>query len=1350
MARKTTGKAKTVKKTERKRRSWYMYGGKPSDMNTLLPKANFGQTIGSVGDTNLLKTADMIMPGLGTGLDLLADTAGFFGDKKEYKENKEDATEAGRFIKAVEGGPNKGNIDFSASISGAQGQQEKFRNMKKPNAWKDLVVPSVVSVASSAAGGGLGEGVSDKLAGMNIGDSNMQDILSSLTGTPAPTKSAMGGAPQSDIYEAEGNEVIQHEPGAPPGTTGTMEPIGNNPMLSELKGKSHGSGGELVDATGQQVVYSTKLKSKTWGLSFADAAKKIGLKIESFEKAASSGDHITKQTARSMIQSWTVKLQELQAEQDAARKDKFTKLLQDGASFEELSQNFPDLTQQFMQSQQNQPSQETMAPTEQEFLYGGAPKKYAYGKPKYAYGSPENPNDPPFYETERTDEEVTANQNTFLQYKGNNIYGEDQGIKDYINSIGMEQFANQWMSNMDPELLEFAGIQSFDDLFTDNGSKLKLLQQMYNEKNAGQPGFTPIPVDKGAGKFGEHSMSMAGWKDLKDAASNPDNPININDIDLGEIEDPLADDDGIMEDEEIIDPIILNPGDDPIDLGDIEDPLEDDDGIMEDEEEIEIYRDPNLGPERGPRDDMAPTVTGDPIKDKAYQIQPDPEFEFEELDIDDDEEEEEEIVYDLDGNIIYDPAKDSPNIKQEPVTLPKIEPGQLTLSEYPGVKLPPNNQKNKKEDPPPYMGDAPYNDIVADNAGVPLEPGPRKDEEILKLDSIPFEGFPDVEQELIKPKPNENNPFNTGSGDGWKSKNRWWERDPNKKKKKDEEIIQRNIKKEEDIIKDPKKNKEDKAKSFNNQKYFNNLAKYMSPLYNMMKSKEGAEIETAKVNPYEKQILKDMDQRVDIQPWLNQNMMNMKGGMDFSKDFASGNPMQMFSMYNRLNQGKMMQDSAAWKYKHDSEGKLKTARANMMYNIGERDRGEDIRVSGVNSQNRAAVDKYVSTAIEQLSAIGQLDEYTANLMENDKLRASFINAMAPDLEKYMKQNPDKSVDESVVDVTKGLTAEEIQAMINKSVGEIPITINITESNNEVSNNNNEVNDNEAPVNNNDISASDVLSGNEEYVNPLDAATNNVNTINVADDASFNDAYSAEINGDLFIPVEGESNKYTYDNKTYVKIKQGNSELFIEEAEAIEKGLMTESEFGDGEDTDDIITNPDVDVDMNDVIVDGGDGGDGNNVEYTPVITTEQMTSLEPMSIQSTGAGTANILENGQPIEMEMEGGTQRVTGITAEGDKIIINGEQDFGPMSVAGTKPFGEFVASDENPSGFKWVPNRAQWKSFEENANDEQKAMFANFIAAVEGDPRYAKALRDQISGGSGTLTGAQLNDLIKNKPE
>ena len=1124
-----------------------------------------------------------------------------------------------------------------------------------------------------------------------------------------------------------------------------MEPIGNNPMISELKGKSHGAGGELVDASGQQVVYSTKLKSKTWGLSFADAAKKIALKIESFEKAASDGDHITKQTAQSMIKSWTVKLQELQAEQQNARKDKFTELLQKGASYEELQQNFPDLTEQFMaaQTQQEPPqgsqqgaqqgptAQEPTNPMEQQFLYGGLTK--------YAYGSPD-PNDPPFYEEQRTDESVPANQASFMSYNGHKIYGADQGIKDYIAEIGMEEFARQWMSNMDPEILGFAGIQEFGDLFENNGDKLKMLQTLYNEKNADQPGFTPIPVDQGIGKFGEHSMSMAGWEELEDAVQDKDSPI---------ITGP-SENDGEIEGD--MDEVTVTP--------DMQEKREGDDFTFEEfdvddieEEEEEIVIGPDGRPIEGTpeerqrwedgetnleKEDVGPVATGDPLQDWGYEIKP--------------ETMDDVTVTGQDGST-----------KLDPVTLDKL-PGtdpDLTLSPYKGMKLPPNRQEEKEEEytPPPYMGDAPYTDIVADEAGVPLQPGPTSEETppppymgdapytdiVADEAGVDLEPGPKKKREFDLGEGNED-PFNTGAGDDpFKSKNRWWEKkkENNEELEKEKENVDKELENTNVTLNNKKSTTEDKKKAFNNQRYFSNLSRYLSPMYNLMKSKEGAEVEKKQTNPYEKQILKDMDQRVDIQPWLNQNMMSLKGGMDFSKDFSGGNPMQMFSMYNRLNQGKMLQDSAAWKYKHDAEGKIKTAGANMKYNLGERDRAENVRVSGVNSQNKAALDKHVSTALEQLSAIGQMDEYTSNLMQNDKLRMGFIDAMAPDLEKYMKDNPDASVQDAVTTVLSSKDMETIQTMIDEKIGNVPINVNITPSN-ENPNVNTGENNNEST--NETIDANQVLSG--DYTNPLDEASNNVQNVGSSVDAgadeTFDNAFSAEANGDLFTPIEGESNKYTYKDQTYVKIKQGDTELFITEEEAITKGLLTEDDFSDGEDTEDIITTEEdlITAENEDVIEES---------DYVPVIDIDQQATLVPLSIQSTGSGTANILENGQPIEMEIEGGTQRVTGITADGDKIIINGEQDLPLLgSVPGTKPFGEFVPSDEYPSGFKFVPNEEQWSSFEQNANPEQQLMFSNFIQAVQGDPRYAKALRDQISGGEGTLTGTQLNDLIKNKAE
>lgn len=1159
-------------KKKKKKTSWYAYGGRPSAMNNLIPKANFGQTIGSVGDTDIAKNLDMVIPGLGTGVDAALDLAGFFGDKKEYKDAKENAGEASAYIQAINSGPNKGNLNFSESISGAEATQNKFMNMEQPNFFKDFVAPTAMSVASSAAGGGLGdmnnilpknlrssESLLNTVAGEGGGANKAASILANRSSTEDGTglmmedvwsagiqgparpdgTYAMGGAPQQqDLYEAEGNEVIQHSPGAPPGTTGQMEPIGNNPMLSELKGKSHASGGEMVDGgAGDQVVFSTKLKSDVWKTSFADAAKKIGKKIEHFENKASEGDHITKQTADAMIKSWIVKLQELQIEQESKRKNKFMELLNDGASLEELETNFPDLTKQFMESQ----GQQTQTPeftnaTEAQFLYGG--------KPKYAYGNPVDPNDPPFYAPERTDESVPGMQNTFLNEGGMQIYSGDQGIMDYINSIGLEEFGNQWMSNMDPELLEMAGVNEFGDIFENGGDKLKLLQEMYNQKNEGTEGFTPIPVDKGPGKFGEYSMSMAGWEDLQKSATNP-GPVNPDGdgtddetIDLGEIEDPLADDDGITEEEEIItnmDDIVLTPDmektDPPLNITELDIEPEE-----EEEEDIEIYN-PNDEGVNLEKEPVGPVATGDPTLDWGYQINPDPN----------------------------DGIGDEIVLTDEGPGPTRLEPRRIDEIpiDYNPELIRPNNQTPPGEggNDIPYF-EPPYNDLVAEGAGLELGPPPRKKETPITLDPIQFEGFPSKEGELIKPPK-----------DKWKAQptndpmfGPFPKNDPkdptNKKKKKEIEEIQNITDENTEILKNSKSTKEQKMQAFGAEKFFGSLSKYMSPFYNFMKSKEGAEIEPKQNNPYEREILQDMDQRVDIQPWLNQNMMAMKGGMDFSKDFAGGNPMQMFSMYNRLNQGKMTQDSAAWKYKHDTEGKLKTARSNMMYNLGESDRRESGRVSTINSQNRAAVDKHLSTAIEQMSAIGQMDEYTANLMKNDKLRESFITAMAPDIDKYLKNNPNTDLPTAVSEVTKTYSEEEIAAMFAQ-IGMENVTINPantntnegpTPTNNNTSNQQNLDFVNEPDTVGADITGSDVLSGN---TNPTpDYATNISATIEDNQGDIFGEnTYNAEINSGAFTIIEGTNEFLGPDDLTYVKVKYGDDILFIEKQDAIQQGLI---------------------------------------------------------------------------------------------------------------------------------------------------------------------------------------------------
>ena len=896
-----------AKKKKDKKNYWMKYGGHTSKM---FPKANFGKTLGTIGDTNIAQNLNYVLPGLGTGVDFLFDYAGFRNKKKENRQKRKMGQDAYQFaMRQQDPDANKDTLNMDTVTSSAEGVSENMY-IQDPSFAQDVLMPNLLQAGQFAMKGGFSkENIGKSLLGKHFqGGGNEVETLAKYG-----RKSYMnqGGMANQDVYEAEGGEVIQHNVDEVPGTTGNLQPVADNPMLSEIQGGSHSSGGELVDGgAGDQVVYSKTLKTDMFGkkMSFADAAKHIAKKLKSFEDAATSGDTITKNTANQMIQAWTVKMQELQMNQEKARKQQFQKMLSEGVEMEELAQNFPDLTQQFMQEQSTGAGEQELLGS-QTMMYGGYPK-YEYGSPEPE--TPIDPNDPPFFP--RTDEEVDAMQNSFGKYgEGSNsflIYGNDPGIQDYINSLpgGMQEFGDLWIQNVDPAILKAAGVSKFSDL--QDQDKIRQLQIAYNDANKGKQGFTPIPVDgEGMGKFGEYTMGIAtGWDELSDNATM-DSPVNINDIDLGDITDPLADDDGIMEDEEEID--ILQPDaetDTELEIGDIEDPLADDDGETEEEEDITFpAEEDNMGPERGPRDDMAPVATGDPLQDIGYQIQPDPELEFEELDIDDDDEEEEEIVYDQDGNVIYDPNAGRP--QDNAITMPTVEPGKLTLKDYEGVKLPPNNQKNKKKGPPPYMGDAPYTDIVADNAGVQLEPGPGKkkpptagyftgqDDGVDDIAPGMYDGdamfynrdiledaamyrddvqIYDEDPKFKKPKNKrefnlgEGNEdiFNTGTGDGFNKK---------KKKRKEKE---KKVKKT--VVNDDENTNESRANAFGN--LFN--GKMLAPLYNFMKYNEGAEKEKKHSNPFESRIQDMANQKVDIQPWLNQNMSNLKTGMNFSKDFG--------------------------------------------------------------------------------------------------------------------------------------------------------------------------------------------------------------------------------------------------------------------------------------------------------------------------------------------------------------------------------------------------------------------------------------------------------------------------------
>ena len=130
------------------------------------------------------------------------------------------------------------------------------------------------------------------------------------------------------------------------------------------------------------------------------------------------------------------------------------------------------------------------------------------------------------------------------------------------------------------------------------------------------------------------------------------------------------------------------------------------------------------------------------------------------------------------------------------------------------------------------------------------------------------------------------------------------------------------------------------------------------------------------------------------------------------------------------------------------------------------------------------------------------------------------------------------------------------------------------------------------------------------------------------------------------------------------------------------------------------------------------------------------TEMDSLSIQSTGVGKANILENGKPITMKVARGLVSIDGVKVSGTDIIVDssmGDQDFGKFKLENGK--------------YKWYPDtnkiagKTAMQHFESEASAKQKAAFNTFIQAVENDPNYAQTLMTHMKGGQGTINAGTL---------
>jgi hypothetical protein len=171
---------------------------------------------------------------------------------------------------------------------------------------------------------------------------------------------------------------------------------------------------------------------------------------------------------------------------------------------------------------------------------------------------------------------------------------------------------------------------------------------------------------------------------------------------------------------------------------------------------------------------------------------------------------------------------------------------------------------------------------------------------------------------------------------------------------------------------------------------------------------------------------------------------------------------------------------------------------------------------------------------------------------------------------------------------------------------------------------------------------------------------------------------------------------------------------------------------------------------------GDQGGQGDDPVFNPKKGIDQFnvnqnknqepyttnyTKINNLSIKNTGSGSADILENGNQIEMNVDQlGLVKVNGVKAINNKIIVD-------SSIAPNLPFGEFRLEGDN---YKFYPaqermmNKNLMQHFDDKATQQQKEAFEAFIKAVETDRKYADALLNHIQSGQGTISAGTLQNI------
>ena len=135
--------------------------------------------------------------------------------------------------------------------------------------------------------------------------------------------------------------------------------------------------------------------------------------------------------------------------------------------------------------------------------------------------------------------------------------------------------------------------------------------------------------------------------------------------------------------------------------------------------------------------------------------------------------------------------------------------------------------------------------------------------------------------------------------------------------------------------------------------------------------------------------------------------------------------------------------------------------------------------------------------------------------------------------------------------------------------------------------------------------------------------------------------------------------------------------------------------------------------------DNTNNSESKDTSYTTLMKPEEVKLVERFTVKNTGKGKADILRDGKPIINDK--GRIKITGLRAEGNKVVVDGEL----LGIPGSGKLGSF----DIVNGKAVFTEGEKYKQLQ----GQDKIDFDTFKKAMELDIAYATKIQKQIQGES-----------------